>query len=118
MHNFGLQAYEHLDTPMSCVAILRTHNIRLILMILMLIWLLFEALWSVTYLTVYKAPHISGPVLCSIFFTSIAIGCLSVYVAQSLRLRHKLVLCIAAAGTYTAGLILLDDNDVSNTCLE
>ncbi|XP_048485415.1 solute carrier family 22 member 2 [Plutella xylostella] len=104
-------AYEHLDTPMSCVAILRTHNIRLILMILMLIWLLFEALWSVTYLTVYKAPHISGPVLCSIFFTSIAIGCLSVYVAQSLRLRHKLVLCIAAAGTYTAGLILLDDND-------
>lgn len=105
------QAYESLEQPMTCIGVLTTSNIRVTILVIFLIWIFHDFLWSSLYLQAF-GKQTPMRLLLMILGAQIILGCLNVALSFKLKLRHMLLTNTLVAGVLASGITFLDRTNV------
>lgn len=100
------QAYHCLDESRTCMGVLSTYNIRVIVFASLLFWCLYYFQWSYLYVKLYGEENVEI-LLLKIFCFSSFLGSLVIFLATKFLLRHLLLVNVLVTGAFTAGDVFL-----------
>lgn len=99
------QAYNSIDEERTCISIFYTYNTRVLVILTLIFWALYDFLWSFLYLTTYS--NHSQFFLETLGFFSL-FGCLTLSQLNRFKLKHLLLINVTLMGISTAGINIIN----------